>query len=132
MRRSLLVLLAISASSVACARPGAEAPDGVFFPTVRRLDGYPAAALSGRLAEQGGCLQAGGRHGLVLLWPDGYTASIGQSGRIQVLDEDGDLIATVGQEMNLGGGIVTGSFDTTVYWHTPAGCSHRYWLVAPS
>ena len=58
---SLVVCLVIASSLAACTRSEPSAPDGLFFPTVRRLDAYPAALLSGRLAERSGCLVAARR-----------------------------------------------------------------------
>ena len=68
----------------------------------------------------------------MLLWPDGYTARTGQDGRTQVLDENGTVIATVGEKVMLGGGEVGASFDTTAFQQTPDACGHHYWLVAPT
>jgi hypothetical protein len=69
---------------------------------------------------------------LVLLWPDGYTAKVGQDGRTQVLDENGTVVGTVGDKASLGGGIVSASFDMPSYQQTPDACRHHYWLVALS
>ena len=128
----LVACLIAATSLVACTRAGPSAPDGLFFPTVRRLDAYPSALLSGRLQERSGCLVAPGRKGSVLLWPDGYTASTGQQGRMQVLDENGTVIGRVGEKVALGGGEVGASFDTRAFQQTPEACGHHYWLVAPS
>ena len=129
---SLVVCLVVASSLAACSRAGPSAPDGLFFPTVRRLDAYPAALLTAQLAERSGCLVAGGKGGPVLLWPDGYTAKTSPDGRTQVLDEDGTVVATVGEPLMLGGGQVGASFDTTAFQQTPEACGHHYWLVAPS
>lgn len=122
----------VATSLVACSRAEPSAPDGLFFPTVRRLDAYPSALLTAQLAERSGCLVAGGKGGSVLLWPDGYTAKTGPNGRTQVLDENGTVVATVGEPLMLGGGEVGASFDTQAFRQTPTACGHHYWLVAPS
>ena len=54
------------------------------------------------------------------------------AGRTQVLDENGTIIGTVGEEVTLGGGQVGASFDTRAFQQTPEACGHHYWLVAPS
>ena len=129
---SLVVCLVVATSLAACSHPGPSAPEGLFFPTVRRLDAYPAALLTSQLEERSGCLVAGGKGGSVLLWPDDYTAKTGPDGRTQVLDENGTVVATVGEPLMLGGGQVGASFDTRAYQQTPEACGHHYWLVAPS
>ena len=129
---SLAVCLLVGGCLVACTGAEPSAPTGLFFPTVRRLDAYPAAELSGQLVERSGCLVAPGGTGSVLLWPDGYTARIAQDGRTQVLDENGTIIGTVGEEVTLGGGQVGASLDTRASQQAPEACGHRYWLVAPS
>ena len=68
----------------------------------------------------------------MLLWPDGYTARASPDGRTQVLDENGTVVATVGEPLMLGGGEVGASFDMQAFEHTPESCGHHYWLVAPS
>ncbi len=132
---SLVVCFVVAESLVACTHVGPSAPDGLFFPTVPRQDAYPSALLSSQLDERSGCLIAGdkgGKGGLVLLWPDGYTARTGQDGRTEVLDENGTVVGTVGERVTLGGGVVGASFDTTAYQQTPDACPHHYWLAAPS
>lgn len=129
---SLVVCLAVATALVGCSRAEPSAPHGLFFPTVPRQDAYPAALLSAQLVERSGCLVAGGRGGRVLLWPDGYTARTEQDGRTHVLDENGTVVATVGEKVTMGGGTVGASFDTLAYQQTPDACSHHYWLVAPS
>ena len=129
---ALVVCLVIAPLVASCTRSEPSVPDGLFFPTVRRLDAYPAALLTAQLAERSGCLVAGVKHGSVLLWPDGYTAKTGPDGRTQVLDENGTVVATVGEPLMLGGGEVGASFDTQAFQQTREGCGHHYWLVAPS
>src|SRR6476620_7692992 len=131
MRMRLLVLavcLVVAACLVACTAVEPSAPDGLFFPSFRRLDAYPTAELSGQLVERSGCLVAPGGKGSVLLWPDGYAATTAQDGRTQVLDENGTIIGTVGEEVTLGGGQVGASFDTRAFQQTPEACDHHYWL----
>ena len=132
---SLVVCLVVAAPLVACTRAEPSAPDWLFFPTVERLDAYPGALLTSRLEERSGCLIAGGKDGkggLVLLWPDGYTARAVPDGPIQVLDENGTVVGYVGERVELGGGEVGATFDTPSTQQTPDACGHHYWLVAPS
>jgi len=128
---SLVVCLVVATSLAACTHSEPSAPDGLFFPTVRRLDAYPSALLTAQLAERSGCLVAGVKGGSVLLWPDGYTAKTGPDGRTQVLNENGTVIATVGEQLMVGGGEVGATFDTPSTQQTPDACGHHYWLVAP-
>lgn len=129
---SLVVCLVVATPLVACTRGEPSAPDGLFFPTVPRQDAYPDAVTYSRLAERSGCLVVGGGKGIVLLWPEGYTARTGPDGRVQVLDDNGMVVGTVGEEVTLGGGNVGATFDTPSTQETPDACGHHYWLVAPS
>ena len=97
---SLILCLVVATPLVACNKGEPSAPDWLFFPTVERLDAYPGALLNSRLEERSGCLMAGGKDGkagLVLLWPDGYTARAVEDGPIQVLDENGTVVGYVGR-----------------------------------
>jgi hypothetical protein len=129
-----VVCLAICTALIACAPGESSAPDGLFFPTVPRQEMYPAALFQGRLVQRSGCIlgSAGGKAGVILLWPDGYQVGGGPDGRTHVLDENGTTVGTVGEIVSLGGGSVGASFDTEVYRQTPSRCGHHYWLVAPS
>jgi hypothetical protein len=124
--------LLVTVALVACSGPGPSMPDGLYFPTVPRQDAYPSAVLSGQLVERSGCvLVASGHRGSLPLWPEGYTATRNEDGRVEVLDENGAVIGREDHEVALGGGSVTASFDPDVFRDAPDGCGHRYWLVSP-
>jgi len=131
---SLMASVVVAFVFAACTHVETSAPDGLFFPTVPRQEMYPSALFEGRLVQRSGCLLGSGigKAGIVLLWPDGYTATIGQDGRTEVSDENGTIVGKVGDDVSLGGGIVGASLYTDEYQRTPEGCGHHYWLVAPS
>jgi hypothetical protein len=142
VRSAAFAWLAFLAALVACARQASE-PDGLFFPTVPRQDAYPTALLSAQLVERSGCLFAtDGKDRWLLLWPEGYSARTEPDGRVQVVNEDGWGIGTVGEPLSVGGGetnpIEVGGNAAADEWaqgltgqRTPTACGHLYWLVAP-
>jgi hypothetical protein len=118
------------------------APDGVFFPTVPIGDAYPAGEIEGVLELQSGCLfVARPEDRWLLLWPEGFTARTAE-GNIEVLDEEGDLVARAGDHIRLGGGETnplevggTAQAEDRATELTgqdiPERCGDLYWLVSP-
>jgi hypothetical protein len=133
-----LVMLLTSA----CGSTEPVAPDGVFFPTVPIGDAYPAGEIEGVLELQSGCLfVARPEDRWLLLWPEGFTARTAE-GDIEVLDEEGDLVARAGDHIRLGGGETnplevggTAQAEDRATELTgqdiPERCGDLYWLVSP-
>jgi hypothetical protein len=66
-----------------------------------------AALLRSALVVRDGCVLVGNGSDLSLpIWPKGYTASLDGSGRIEILDADGQVVAVQGQTFDMGGGYV--------------------------
>jgi hypothetical protein len=86
-----------------------DSAEGFFFPVQPPVEGerdVMEALLTGTLQEEMGCLRVvAGEDSYLPIWPPGYslTAEIGTP---QVLNESGEVVATIGQEVNLGGGVV--------------------------
>jgi hypothetical protein len=141
VRRSFLILL-LALSMLACATDEPAAPDGIFFPTVPIGEAYPAGEIEGVLEVESGCLfVARPEDRWLILWPEGFTAWA-IAGRIEVLDEEGDLVAREGDRMRLGGGEtnpleVGGTAQAERHatelteQDVPERCGDLYWLVAP-
>jgi hypothetical protein len=93
---------------IACANgAGARGADGVFFPTLPHMNGWPAALLQGTLLERNGCVVLAGRsESVLLLWPEGYSTRRDPDGSLVVLDDHGDRVGRMGDEVSLGGGLV--------------------------
>lgn len=97
-----------------------QAPPEPFFPTLRALNAaVPEARLEGKLAlDEKGCLliqpppvnkakfPGANIHkfpGTVPLWPAYYRLET-EKGEVRVLDEDGRVVARVGERVSMGGG----------------------------
>jgi hypothetical protein len=138
--RCFAVLLAVAAT--ACAADESSAPPRIFFPTAPIGDAYPAALMAGVLEVRSGCIfvAADGDRWL-LLWPDGYTAQLVDGG-LEILDEDGRVVATEGERLRVGGGetnpVEVGGSAAAERWATnlsgvdiPERCGDLYWIVSP-
>jgi hypothetical protein len=139
-RRVLLALLVLA--SAACAERGPVAPASIFFPIVPIGDAYPAGEIEGTFHERSGCLfvEAHGDRWL-LLWPEGASARI-VDGAIEVLDEDGEVVAREGGSVRFGGGernpremggaaAAEASATELTGSRIPERCGDLYWLVSP-
>jgi hypothetical protein len=130
VRVSPLALVLVVALAACSTTPTATQPAGLFFPTVPRLDAYPSALLTAPLHEHAGCLFGGeGKRRVLLLWPDGYQAKSTFEGW-EILNDEGAVVATEGQRLNLGGGETNAVLPTDQ--QIPERCGRHYWLVAPS
>jgi hypothetical protein len=145
VRGLLLVLLAfvlLALMSAACGERPPVASASIFFPTVPIGDAYPAGEIDGTFQERSGCLfvEATGDRWL-LLWPEGTSARI-VDGAIEVLDEDGEVVAREGGPVRFGGGEgrprEVGGVAAAEAWASeltgqdiPERCGDLYWLVSP-
>ncbi len=124
-----LVSMALIAS--ACGRGSESAPDGIFFPTVPELDAYPTALMTGTLELNEGCLIVrAGKERWLLLWPPSYSARTAQDGAIEILSEDGALVAATGRSISIGGGEMDSAELTGQA--IPDRCGSHFWLVSPA
>jgi hypothetical protein len=85
--------------------PSASEP-GVFFPTQPVESGsYPAALFRGPLLVRDRCVLIGGPGDYSLpIWRKGFTADRDESGRLIVLDGEGEVVAVEGEAFEMGGG----------------------------
>jgi hypothetical protein len=94
-------------------QPTADTPETtvVFFPTqTATRETYPAEAVPGTLLEDDGCLfiEDEGTRAL-LLFPGEYDV-VDRAGVTTVVDQDGRVIASVGDQVIAGGGHITDDF----------------------
>ncbi|HJS26859.1 MAG TPA: hypothetical protein VJ913_07025 [Actinomycetota bacterium] len=140
VRRLSAVLLAVTVT--ACGSSKRAAPDGVFFPTVPLGNAYPAGEIEGEFQVRSGCLfVARPEDRWLLLWSEGFTART-VDGRIEVLDDEGHVVAREGERIRFGGGEtrpreVDGTADAERHatelsgQDVPERCGDLYWLVSP-
>jgi hypothetical protein len=106
MRRAMVLLLLVLTTSSCAAAVESDQRQPTFLPTLPPSNVWPTALLLGRLAERDGCvLLRAGRTWVLLLWPDGYAAEQGGDSGLRVVDENGKLVAAVGDRVRLGGGV---------------------------
>jgi hypothetical protein len=147
-----IVVGGLSTILVACGGGGSDQEDSASFLTVATEDGeevyfprqrpteeprgVPEALAEGELILADGCLrlrQDSSDPGLVPIWPLGFTPRAGDN-RIQVLDEEGRVVATVGERMEIGGGFIDTLEDSDGSEGELANelserCPGPYWLV---
>ncbi|MGQ0669974.1 MAG: hypothetical protein ACT4PO_09935 [Actinomycetota bacterium] len=132
----LALALGLVAISGGCARDGPEprGTAGVFFPTYPPSGDSALGILQGVLIARDGCLfvETPYDQQFLLLWPEGY-AAISEDGRIRVLDQSGDSIGAVGDDLTLvGGERGLRSAADTVGEEIPQECQRGfYWVVVP-
>lgn len=112
----------------------------IFFPQLvrsRDLTEAPeglTALLVGTLVETNGCLRidTGEGPGTLVLWPRNYSIST-EGAAIRILDDEGNVVARVGDEVRFGGGTVSEAEDPQGYAdlrrRTPASCDGPYWFL---
>jgi hypothetical protein len=108
---------------------------GVAFPRQEPVEGIRvsmAAELIGDLVLVDGCVRVNSLYGdgsLLPVWPPEFTLKA-ENDEIQVLDGDAQVVARVGQEVYMGGGIgQDASLADCVRQQLPAGCTGPYWIV---
>lgn len=98
---------AAPSSTTTVTTPQTSTNPEVFFPTVRALNAVPEAGLEGKLVlDQKGCLRikaAADVRGVVPLWPSYFKLDT-EGGDVRVLNEDGRVVAQVGERVFMGGG----------------------------
>jgi len=96
------------------------------------------ALMEGTLVEADGCLRIEDGYyadGWLVLWPFGSDFRVGDD-RIEVINEDGKLVARVGEWMRAGGGAVENTsgmagLDEMIPGMPIDGCNGPYWVAAP-
>jgi len=67
------------------------------------------------------------------LWPPDYGARL-ENGEIQIVDGSGRVVAHVGQEVTLSGGVIPGDWESEryrqLYYELPGDCHGPYWIVS--
>jgi len=95
--------------------------------------GFPAAAIPGTLIEQSGCVYVASLYDqtYLVLWPSGYTLDR-QSTPARVIGPDGEAVASIGDEVHFGGGIVPRSVAEENSADALPTCSAQtgYWLFS--
>jgi hypothetical protein len=119
-------------------RPTPTLPPGYVFPRRELVNGELASMTSeiyGKLVVANGCLRLessdDGRSYLVI-WPPNYQLDV-KNNEIQILDESGQVLAVVGQEIHMGGGIGE-TLEDNIYVtekiirEIPPECPGPYWI----
>jgi hypothetical protein len=106
---------------------------GIAFPRQKPVEGFRAAmaaALTGTLRLEEGCLRVDSLHGdgsLLPIWPPGYTLRA-EGEQVLVIDGEGQAVARAGEEVYMGGGSVPVT-DEWVLQQIPPACRGEYWVV---
>ncbi len=104
-----------------------------FFPQYPLLNALPAADIAGTLALRAGCLWLDSPVDVsrVLLWPADYAVAAQGSGW-SILDAEGQVVASVGDEVYLGGGEYPEPEDLGVSMaNAPKAClAGPFWIVS--
>ena len=88
-------------------------------------EGYPTGEVSGSLVVDGDCTTLSvGDTNYLLVWPSGHVRQ-----GDQVIDSDGAVVASNGDDIRLGGG--EGSGDVAIQGGDPDCGQTAYWLVVP-
>ncbi len=103
-----------------------------FFP--RQKDPHPdsmAALLVGKLVVADSCIRVNTSTGRSFLpiWPLTYSLRTHGSA-IEVVDGNGQFVGRIGEEVRLGGGIMTGDITRYLLEALPQYCRDPYWIVA--
>jgi hypothetical protein len=111
VRRTLYFLAAVALLLTGCA-DATEGPDvtlsdgsSVFFPTQPEEANEFMTALSvGPLVVRDGCVLVGTAHYGLPIWRKGFTPELDETGRLVVLDTEGEVVAVEGETFRMGGG----------------------------
>ncbi len=120
--------------------PTPTLPPGIFFPQTALIDGEwvrMTGEIVGILVEADGCIRlisSSDGTSYLVIWPHHYFPDV-QNGRIQILDDTGQVAAVVGQEteVHMGGGggeSLQGNFyvPEQVVRAILAECPGPYWI----
>lgn len=111
-----------------CLLSACTSPTVAYFPVRQDSGPSPLALNSGKLVLKDGCFRlAWPGSSELLIWPHGYTYRVSGS-RIDILNENGAVVAHSGQFIKLGGGEVP-SIQYLTGTRPPENCPGPYWLV---
>lgn len=119
---------------------GMSSPSGILFPKRQESRVEPLALTGGVLFVDGsGCLRlnqslrGGGTSTKTPVWPPGYELAYGEGGELLILDEAGEVVAKVGDEVRMGGGEypieVLPNVDERTRRELAERCPGPYWWV---
>ena len=109
----------------------------VFFPRQKptglfRSRAVPAAEYSGQLVLRDGCLRIEDDTSYTLIWPPGYGLNY-EGSPFQILDEGNRVVAEVGDEIFVGGGVTpvkdVPAIDEVMQQEILVNCEGPYWFV---
>lgn len=104
-----------------------------FFPSLSQPETvYPLGDTSGKLVLEDDCLLLkpviGDSH--VLVWPYGYSIET-VGGEIQIIDDGGNVVASVGDTIKVGGGEISAeTAEEVIGQPLPDDCVGPYWIVS--
>jgi hypothetical protein len=104
-------------------------PD-VFMPQLKIRDSaFMEALLIGQLVVEDGCLRVKSDYSnYLVIWQADYFLTE-QDGRTQILDETGEVVAEVGQQVYMGGGEMPSVNESELRQPIPAACGGPYWRM---
>jgi len=109
---------------------------GAHFPQTNTILGNTDALITGKLALDNGCLRVSetntiNEESYLLIWDETFSIRTEQ-GIVQVIDSNtGEVLASVGDYVEVGGGIVVGIIEVEMALKEPLPqeCPEPYWLV---
>jgi len=106
----------------------APEPELVTYPGLNHDD----ALNSGHLVAEGGCTFFDYSDGtrMLLAWPEGMQAAEGDDGRLEIMNEEGAVVAREGEYLEVSGGTIAPNFLERLTKDPPEECITReIWLV---
>jgi hypothetical protein len=122
-----LMLVVVLSTAVAC-----SSSPVAFFPVQKSGFDQMTALFEGRLELVDGYLRVVDSHSSYLaIWPHGFSVRT-EGDEIQVLDGDGQVVAIVGEAINVGGGEGANVEIVEKYigQSLPEGCTGPFWIVS--
>ncbi|HLO17158.1 MAG TPA: hypothetical protein VK206_20160 [Anaerolineales bacterium] len=111
---------------------GASPPPTLFFPQQKETpNAIMDALLIGKLVLVNNCLRVNDENdnSFLPIWPRGFSARL-NDGIIEVVDDQDQLIAQVGDNLRIGGGEMPGQhIKEDTLQPLPDDCPGPYWLV---
>ena len=110
--------------------------NAIFFPRQKKTNGEWAAmeALTrGTLVLENNCIRLGRGQSLanyMLVWPPDYKMS-NENGTIQIENEDGNVVASIGDRVEMSGGEIhsISMLDEYIQEQVPPQCTGPYWIM---
>lgn len=133
MYASLYIGYTVLLMATACSgNSGTASLPDTFFPQQRDTPNvYMEALLVGELTLVDGCLRLNDSDGnsFLLIWPPGFSLR-NEKDIVQVVDDTGQFVAQVGDNLEVGGGEMPGGYISQYLTQPlPSGCSGPYWIV---